>query len=78
MRPLPEELLEQLTATLGITGAAYVRFKCVDGEVVAELLGTHETHCVTCQCNKFPPTPPAPENPRSRSWHENALTEKPK
>jgi hypothetical protein len=27
-------------------------------------------HCPTCQCNKFPPTPPVPENPHSRSWHE--------
>ena len=35
-------------------------------------------HCATCQCNKFPPTPPMPENPRSRSWHQNAMTEPPK
>jgi hypothetical protein len=35
-------------------------------------------HCTTCQCNKLHPTPPTPENPRSRSWHQNALTEPPK
>lgn len=28
-------------------------------------------HCATCQCNKFPPTPPASGNPNSRSWHGN-------
>lgn len=38
----------------------------------------HGLHCATCQCNKFPPTPPVPENPRSKSWHENALTAPPK
>jgi len=35
-------------------------------------------HCPTCQCNKLHPTPPQPENPRSKSWHENALTAPPK
>lgn len=35
-------------------------------------------HCATCQCNKINPTAPVPENPRSKSWHENAAGEKPK
>jgi hypothetical protein len=29
-------------------------------------------HCATCQCNKLHPVVPMSENPRSRSWHNNA------
>jgi hypothetical protein len=29
-------------------------------------------HCATCQCNKLDEPVPAPGNPLSRSWHDNA------
>lgn len=59
-------------------GSAYIRVIVTTNGLVLEAVAPHHTHCPTCQCNKFPPTPPMPENPRSRSWHENALTEPPK
>lgn len=78
MKPISEEFLSSVVACVGVQGRAYVRFKLVDGEIVTTLVEPDEHHCVTCQCNKIHPTPPVPGNLRSKSWHENALTEKPK
>ena len=78
MDMLPLEIAEKLVTTLQVEGRAFIRWTLVDGVPALKVLTHEDMHCPTCQCNKFPPTPPVPENPRSRSWHENALTAPPK
>lgn len=77
MKPLSEEFLASVVARVVSQGRAYVRYKLIEGEIVTTLVDPDEHHCVTCQCNKIHPTPPVPDNPRSKSWHNN-VEEKPK
>ena len=41
---------------------------------VAHLL-RKELHCATCQCAKVNAPKPVPDNPMSRSWHDNSAQE---
>ena len=67
------------------TGSCTLRMTNTTNGIMVELLisspaeqSTFRTlsgaHCATCQCNKIHPTPPKPDNPKSKSWHENAQT----
>lgn len=69
---IPEKLFEH-------RGDGTVWGKLPDGryvELVEKRAG--DLHCSTCQCPKLHAEAPVPGNPRSRSWHQNALTEKPR
>lgn len=47
-----------------------VEFTALRGRIDAAL--AKPLHCATCQCNKLNEPVPAPGNPLSRSWHDNA------
>jgi hypothetical protein len=77
-----------LADVLTDTGTCTVRFTNTTNGVTVEVLSSNEAdksdfrilsaaHCATCQCNKLNPSVPAPDNPCSKSWHNNAA-ERPK
>jgi hypothetical protein len=59
-------------------GKAFVRLTWTTDGPRVEVIGPGQMHCATCQCNKIHSIAPVPENPRSRSWHNDAMTEPPK
>lgn len=38
----------------------------------ARMALTERQHCATCQCERIHGEPPAPGNPRSKTWHGGA------
>jgi hypothetical protein len=76
---LDEALHElQQSAKLLSISRAFVRLTWTTDGPRVELIRPDQLHCATCQCNKIHGTAPMPDNPRSRSWHANAMTEPPK
>lgn len=69
---LPLEVAEKVVTELQSEGRAFVRYTLVNGIPAIKVLTRDDLHCATCRCPALHGVAPAPGNPNSKSWHNNA------